>query len=219
MSRRSSSEATVQVTESRPTLLRERVRRETTLAIASAAEGVFAAEGLHAAHVEDIARRAGVAVGTIYNHYKDRDAILAALLRMRREAFLAEVDRAIAGTQGRSIREQLAAFVLMKVSYLAEHRTFFRILFDGELTRMRTSYPTAVAEHAQSIDGFFGRIKELVRRGVESGELRGGHTDLDAWMLGGMIRSISVRDLRENKPIQPGDVDHIVDVFLRGVGA
>lgn len=219
MSRRSVSEAEIQIAESRPTLLRERVRRETTLAIASAAEAVFAAEGLYAAHVEDIARRAGVAVGTLYNHYKDRDAILAALLRMRREAFLAEVDAALDAAHQRSVRDQIAAFVRVKVSFLATHRTFFRILFDGELTRMRASYPTAVAEHAQTIDGFFGRIERLVQRGVESGEIRGGHADLDAWMLGGMIRSISVRDLRENKRCRPEDVNHIVDVFLRGVGA
>jgi AcrR family transcriptional regulator len=218
MSRRSSSEAKIQMLEPRPTLLRERVRRETTLAIAHAAEEVFAAEGLHAAHVEDIARRAGVAVGTLYNYYKDRDAILAELLRMRRDAFLAEIDGAILATEHRSVREQIAAFVRVKVAFLAEHRRYFRILFDGELTRMRASYPTAAAEHSQMIDGFFGRIEGLVRRGVESGELRGGHISLDAWMLGGMIRSISVRDLRENAPCQPGDVEHIVDVFLRGVG-
>jgi AcrR family transcriptional regulator len=219
VSRRSSSEAEVQPRETRPTLLRERVRRETTLAIASAAEAVFAADGLYAAHVEDIARKAGVAVGTLYNYYKDRDAILAALLRMRREAFLAEVDSAIVAAKGRSVREQITALVRVKVSFLAKHRTFFRILFDGELTRMRVSYPTAAAEHAKSIDGFFGRIERLVRRGVESGELHGGHADLDAWMLGGMVRAISVRDLRQNKPCQPEDVDHIVDVFLRGAGS
>jgi AcrR family transcriptional regulator len=219
MSRRSSSEATVQIEEPRPTLLRERVRRETTLTIANAAESVFAAEGLYAAHVEDIARRAGVAVGTLYNYYKDRDAILAGLLRMRREAFLTRVDAALDSALDRNIREQITAFVRVKVSFLAEHRTFFRILFDGELTRMRASYPTAVAEHAQSIDGFFGRIERLVQRGVELGELRGGHADLDAWMLEGMIRSISVRDLRENQPCEPEEVDHIVDVFLRGAGA
>ena len=45
-----------------------------------AAEDVFAEAGLAKAHVEDIARRAGVAVGTLYNYYKDRDALLAAVL-------------------------------------------------------------------------------------------------------------------------------------------
>src|SRR5580692_10470079 len=185
MSRRSSSEATVQVTESRPILLRERVRRETTLAIANAAEGVFATEGLHAAHVEAIARRAGVAVGTLYNYYKDRDAILAALLRIRRDALFAELDLAEKAAHGRPIRDQLLAFVTAKVHFMAAHRTFFRILFEGELSRMQAIYPTATDQHAQSLRGFFARVDALVRRGVESGELDGGNTDLDGWLLGG----------------------------------
>jgi AcrR family transcriptional regulator len=220
MSRRSPSEARVQIADPGPTQqLRERVRRDTTLAIASAAEAIFAAEGLYAAHVEDIARRAGVAVGTLYNYYKDRDALLAALLRLRRDAFHAEVDAALEATQDRTVREQIEAFVRVKVSFLARHPTFFRILFDGELTRMRASYPTAAAEHAQAIDGFFDRIVRLVERAILAGEIRGGHADLDAWMLGGMIRSISVREFRANRPCQPEDVDHIIDVFWRGAGS
>jgi AcrR family transcriptional regulator len=65
--------------------LRERFRREVASSIAAAAEEVFAEQGLHASHVGDIAKRAGVAVGTLYNYYEDRDALLAALLRERTE--------------------------------------------------------------------------------------------------------------------------------------
>jgi AcrR family transcriptional regulator len=219
VSRRSSLGVAVQASEAPPILLRERVRRETASCIASAAEDVFAAEGLHAAHVEHIARRAGVAVGTLYNYYKDRDALLAALLRTRREALFAELDAAERAAHGRPIRDQLLAFVDAKVRFQAAHRTFFRILFEGELSRMQAAYPTATDEHERSLRGFFERVETLIRRGVESGELRGGNADLDMWLLGGMIRSISVRDFRENKPCEPKDVEHLVDVFLAGAEA
>jgi AcrR family transcriptional regulator len=194
------------------------VRREISSCISNAAEEVFAAEGLHAAHVEHIARRAGVAVGTLYNYYKDRDAILAALLRIRRDALFAELDLAEKAAHGRPIRDQLLAFVTAKVHFMAAHRTFFRILFEGELSRMQAIYPTATDQHAQSLRGFFARVDALVRRGVESGELDGGNTDLDGWLLGGMVRSLAVRDLRENKPCGPKDVERLVDVFLAGAG-
>jgi AcrR family transcriptional regulator len=199
-------------------LLRERVRREISSSIAVAAEEVFAAEGLHAAHVEHIARRAGVAVGTLYNYYKDRDAILAALLRTRRDALFAELDSAEKAAHGRPIREQLLAFVGAKARFLSEHRTFFRILFEGELSRTQSSYPTATEEHGKSLRGFFDRVEALIRRGVKSGELRAGNAELDAWLLGGMVRSLSVRDFRESKPCEPRDVERLVDVFLSGAG-
>jgi AcrR family transcriptional regulator len=201
-----------------PILLRERVRREISSCIANAAEEVFATEGLHAAHVEHIARRAGVAVGTLYNYYKDRDAILAALLHTRREALFAELDAAAEAAHGRPVREQLIAFVGAKVRFLAAHRTFFRILFEGELSRTQSSFPTATEEHAESLRGFFDRAGAIVRRGVLSGELRDGHEELDVWLLGGMLRTLSVRDFRENRPCTQKDLEHLVDVFLAGAG-
>ena len=209
----------VQASEPAPILLRERVRREIASTIANAAEEVFAAEGLHAAHVEHIARRAGVAVGTLYNYYKDRDALLAALLRTRREALFAELDGALGEVVGRSLREQLLVFVGAHVRFLRAHRTFFRILFEGELSRMQAAYPTATEEHAQSLRGFFERVEGLVLGGIKSGELRGANAKLDPWLLGGMLKGVTVRDLRENKPCEPEDVARLVQVFLSGAGS
>jgi AcrR family transcriptional regulator len=219
VSRRSSPVVAVQVSEPAPILLRERVRREISSSIANAAEEVFAAQGLHAAHVEQIARRAGVAVGTLYNYYKDRDAILAALLHTRRDALFAALDAAVETAHGRPIREQLLAFVGAKVRFLATHQTFFRILFEGELSRTHESFPTATEEHAKSLRGFFDRAGAIVRRGVVSGEIRGGNEELDVWLLGGMLRTLSVRDFRENKQCTEKDLEHLVDVFLTGAGA
>src|ERR671934_3088172 len=65
--------------------LRARLREETNKAILQAAEQVFGAQGAGGARMEDIAARAGVAVGTLYNHFHDRDALLSELLASRRE--------------------------------------------------------------------------------------------------------------------------------------
>src|SRR5512138_2747814 len=90
--------------------LRDRLREEYGRAILAAAEEVFAEDGLHAARMERIASRAGVAVGTLYNHFADKEALLAALARSRREGLFARVDASLAGVDGRPIAEQLHAF-------------------------------------------------------------------------------------------------------------
>jgi hypothetical protein len=61
-------------------------------------------------------------------------------------------------------------------------------------------------------------VEALIRRGVESGELRAENADLDGWLLGGMVRSLSVREFREGRKCEARDIDHLVDVFLRGAG-
>src|SRR5919201_3557298 len=64
--------------------LRERLRAETGRAIAAAAEETFAANGVREARIEEIAARAGVSVGTVYNHFEDREALLNGLVERRR---------------------------------------------------------------------------------------------------------------------------------------
>ncbi len=86
------------------TTLRERVRREMATGMLLAAEEVFAESGLAKAHVEDIARRAGVSVGTLYNYYEDRDGLLAAVLASRRDELLGELDQAVARTAESPVR-------------------------------------------------------------------------------------------------------------------
>ncbi|WP_280270204.1 TetR/AcrR family transcriptional regulator [Nocardia wallacei] len=49
------------------------------------AAGVFTEQGL-AASLEEIARRAGVSIGTLYNHFPTRDALVDALLPPRLNA-------------------------------------------------------------------------------------------------------------------------------------
>src|SRR5512140_1582670 len=90
--------------------LRDRLREETSRAILAAAEDVFASDGL-SARMESIAAHAGVAVGTLYNHFEDRKALVAALVRSRREALVARIDGALADVRGEPVSAQLRAYL------------------------------------------------------------------------------------------------------------
>jgi len=52
-------------------------------AILDAALNEFAARGFAAARLDDVARRAGVAKGTIYLHFKDKEALFQELIRVQ----------------------------------------------------------------------------------------------------------------------------------------
>ena len=66
-------------TEELPRPLRADARRNRER-ILKAARAVFAAKGRDA-HLEDVARRAKVGVGTVYRHFPTKDALLEALAR------------------------------------------------------------------------------------------------------------------------------------------
>lgn len=199
--------------------LRERFRREVASAIAAAAEEVFAEQGLHSAHVGHIAKRAGVAVGTLYNHYEDRDALLAALLRERGDELVATFDAAIAAGERKSLKKQLCAFVDAYFAFFVAHRPYFRMLLEGELTQLQSTYPRSAAIPAQHHQAILRQLEGLFRRAADGRQLRADRSDLYPWLLLGMMRSVVVRDLRKRRTYEPADGVEIVEVFLRGAGA
>src|SRR5215470_6701211 len=62
-----------------PRAQKSAARRE---AILAAALDEFSAQGFAAARLDDVARRAGVAKGTIYLHFRDKEALFQELIRM-----------------------------------------------------------------------------------------------------------------------------------------
>ena len=64
----------------------------------SAAVEVFAERGADSASLEEIARRAGVGIGTLYRHFPTRQALLEAVYQDQIEALRARADELIATT-------------------------------------------------------------------------------------------------------------------------
>jgi TetR/AcrR family fatty acid metabolism transcriptional regulator len=83
-----------------------RDKRERILA---AAERVFARHGFFAAKVADVAKDAGVADGTIYLYFKNKDDLLISVFERRMQQLLVQLRAAVANVK--KPRDQLRAFV------------------------------------------------------------------------------------------------------------
>src|SRR4051794_38827303 len=112
--------------------LRSRLREATASAILDAAEEVFADKGLGAAHMNEIAAKAGVAVGTLYNHFEDRDALLSALILERRTELLEGMDEFLAQPPSGDFRTDLTAMVEHMGQFFERHRRFHMIMHNLE---------------------------------------------------------------------------------------
>ena len=78
----------------------------------------FAEHGTDAS-LEEIARRAGVGIGTLYRHFPTRQALVLAVVRTRTEALR---ERAIALLAASSPADALATWLLEYVRYAGEFR-------------------------------------------------------------------------------------------------
>jgi AcrR family transcriptional regulator len=214
MNRRSTSEPA-------PQTLRERLRSTTIETILNAAEEVFADKGLHAAHMSEIASRAGVSVGTLYNHFEDREALLTGLLEARRAELLAQLDEVLRAASGRPAIERLRGMVETMLVHKSRHRKFMQILLQGEIGRYANTFPSASHMPGATLHEIHGRVEQVVRQGIKDGSLR---TDIEAvapMILMGMVRSIAIRDaLKKSDGGDPiADAAQLFDFFLKGAGA
>jgi AcrR family transcriptional regulator len=70
---------------------------ETTAAILEGAAQILEANGLKAFTTNAVAERAGVSIGTLYQYFADKNAILVALAKQQVELGLADIARALSG--------------------------------------------------------------------------------------------------------------------------
>lgn len=84
----------------------------TVEALHAAAIQVLIEEGLNRCTTTRIAERAGASVGSLYQYYPNRDALLAAVLEKHLEGIAAAVEGACQEHRGKPLPEMASAFVL-----------------------------------------------------------------------------------------------------------
>jgi len=205
--------------ERSPQTLRERFKETTLQAVLTAAEEVFADAGLHAAHMGEIAERAGVAVGTLYNHFADREALLAGLAEARFKEMIADMDGALKATGDQPFGPRVRALVVAMLTYYERHWKFMQIFLQGETGRYQRTYPTLVEAMRHKMREVRTRVEKLIAQGVREKAIRADLADLGAFFLIGMLRSLVMRRLYQdpNKGLVV-EADRMLDAFLHGVG-
>jgi AcrR family transcriptional regulator len=192
--------------------LRGRFRETTAQAILAAAEELFADAGLHAARMDEIAARAGVSVGTLYNHFQDREALLTGLMEARHRELIGALEAAAGTVGGRPFRERLRALVVALLGHCERHRKFFHIVLQREVGKYKS---------ADTIAQLHGLIDKVMKQGLREKVLRPETADLGTVFLMGMVRALVIRAVLTQAGAEQGlvvEADRLLDAFLHGVG-
>ncbi len=204
--------------ETKAPSLRSRLKEATAAAILDAAEDLFSDKGLSAAHMNEIAAKAGVAVGTLYNHFEDRDALLSALVETRRDGILEVMDEFLAQPAS-DFRTDLTALVQRIGAYFQRHRRFHLIMHRLEWGLHTGNFPATAACAPIMKREMYTRLDKLIRRGLKQKALRPELADQYAYLLLGLFRSIRLQQIDNGlDPERPIDVDAVVRFFMEGAG-
>jgi len=178
-------------------------------AILDAAEELIATRGLAGAPLVQIARRAGIAVGTLYNYFTDRDAMLRALFETRRATLRPQVRAAIRAGEGLPFEGRLRAFARDVLAAFEAHRRFVKVAIESEHLRLA---PSTTSQDLQAAIG------ELVKIGAREGVIAPAAAELLPTMLTGAIRAVVLRRIGEDAPLVE-DADLLVSIILDGARA
>jgi len=197
-----------------------RLPEERPQQILAAAFEEFGEHGLAGARLDDIARRAGVAKGTIYLYFPNKEVLFKEMIRHTVVARLEQAELELDALTG-TAAEQVGEYMRRWWTYLEtpEFQTVYRLLH-GELHR----FPDLAQFYADEV---IVRSHELVRalitRGVERGEFRPVDINVTARILAGMLITHSVWVCQQQLFKQPFTVrreyllEQLTDFFLHAL--
>jgi AcrR family transcriptional regulator len=169
--------------------------------IVVAAREAFAEEGLDVG-VEQIARRAGVGMGTLYRRFPTKESLVHAIFEQRVDDLQPVIDQALAGDDP---WEGFVAVLLATVDKHAEDRGFLQMVV------LRLG-PGVVPNDVRR--QFFAPLEELLARAQRAGRVR---TDVTAADLPAIARMAAASALA---PSDPGrDCQRHVRLLLDGLRA
>ena len=187
-------------------------------AILDAGELVFTERGFNGARIQDIAARAGIGVGTVYNHFRQKEDVLCALVDERTDALLAQLDPPPDGDTG-DFAARLTARLERMFRYVESHRGFFFLAISCGLMGTANSETSRAlgAKGRRRIGRFPAALKTLVEEGISAGDLKDIDADHLAAFLAGTIRAFTLGALvmDENARLAP-QVPVVVRLFLHG---
>lgn len=142
--------------------------------LAEAAMALIASNGLRRLSLAAVARRVGLVPSGIYRHFKNKDALIDAVLDRVEERLVANVEAARAESDDPLAR--LKGVLLRHIRFIREGRAMPRILFSDELDAAGSSRKTRVLK---IIGRYRGLLVEIIRDGQRTGQV-GRRVDVES---------------------------------------
>jgi len=180
--------------------LRADARRNYERLLTAAAEA-FAEHGADDASLEEIARRAGVGIGTLYRHFPTRQALLEAVYRDQVQAVRVRAEELLASEEPGAA---LADWLRVLVAFSSTKRSLTSALLEsfGKDSELLSSCSAVIC----------GAAEILLARAQEAGVVR---ADADARDLIRLVHAVNIA--AHHTPADPGQSDRLLGLILDGL--
>lgn len=198
------------MTQPNPPVERQRRRapQETRTKLVRAALDLFTTQGYHESTTPQIAKRAGVAEGTIYRHFESKEHLLNEIYRGAVRLFTEIV---IASPGAVSCRDRLGAIATRWREVAERDPGLVRLAFVAPPTALLDGRSRSVYQE------FKDAIEKVLASGKAAGEVRAGPVGLwaDVWvqLIRLMLQRVAAREWNATQPASQQVVDAAWDAI------
>jgi TetR/AcrR family fatty acid metabolism transcriptional regulator len=181
--------------------------------ILDAAVAVFADKGFFNSRISDIADRAGVADGTVYLYFKNKEEILRTAINTAFDAFMSHARTELEKLPNPADRLRRLAF--LHLDALGSNRNL-AVVFQMEL-RQSTRFLSEFSHH--HMVEYLRLVRAAISDGQGSGFFRHGMPDkvVANCFFGALDEMVTSWVLSEHEYHLAGMADAVVDIFLNGM--
>jgi AcrR family transcriptional regulator len=178
---------------------------------------VISRKGMASATMQEIADEAGVAKGTIYLYFRDRDELVEKTFDSAITRLMDEIDAAI--EQPIPIDAKIRAITTAHLSFFSQNREFFRLYLslrmpEGTAARQRRQKQHCQPQYRVRAEKFAHALKQA----MDQGEIRlADPYKLALFIIEGTTAVILNRLGEEATPTEDADVDLITGLVLDGI--
>jgi AcrR family transcriptional regulator len=185
--------------------------------IQEAAMRVIARKGMASATMQEIAEEAGVAKGTIYLYFRDREELVEKTFETAINELHQRIDAAL-DAEG-TFEQKLRNVITAQIMYFSQNREFFRLYHslrmpEGTATQQRRQKRTCQPQFRSRVE----RLASVLSDAMAAGEVRPVDPfRLALFVVEGTIAVVLERLSEDAPPPENEDVELIVSTLLGGI--
>jgi len=149
---------------SAPTPVRQSQKEATRQRVVDAARELFDTHGYQGTTIREIARHAGVAVGSVFTTFASKGEILSEVMQARIDPLYAELDRVMPHLHGTTV-DRLRTMFAIHFEFEARHVRLF-------LSHIAAAYDWTLSPAARPY-GRNARLQQIIRENLERGVAEG----------------------------------------------
>ncbi|MGE9752575.1 fatty acid metabolism transcriptional regulator FadR [Bacillus inaquosorum] len=188
-------------------------KRPKYMQIIDAAVEIIAENGYHQSQVSKIAKQAGVADGTIYLYFKNKEDILISLFKEKMGQFIERMEEDI--KEKTTAKEKLALVISKHFSLLADDHNL-AIVTQLELRQSNLELRQKINE---ILKGYLNILDGILTEGIQSGELKEGlDVRLARQMIFGTIdETVTTWVMNDQKYDLAALSDSVLELLVSGI--